>query len=240
MTRPTGRRSATVGSGSPLADQRRCSAVDRRRAAGHRYEQTVGNGDGTKGTPGSWSNFEPNKDQGTFEGPRPTRRTRAGRGARPQTERWSAAGRPTGPLPARRRQRFLVLPCAGHAGHAGVRSVSSTAGTCTRPTSRPLVGATTTDHRRGARPDRVRLDRANRPRSRPRSPTEEPAEEPAEEPTAESPVRSVTEQSPVRSVTAASPADSAPASSPAVHKRHAARNASAATAAVPTSIDAGL
>ncbi len=37
--------------------------------AGHRYAQIVGNGDGTDGTPGAWSNFEPNKAQGTFEGP---------------------------------------------------------------------------------------------------------------------------------------------------------------------------
>lgn len=37
--------------------------------AGHRYEQSVGNGDGTEGIASVWSVFSPNKEQGPFDGP---------------------------------------------------------------------------------------------------------------------------------------------------------------------------
>ncbi len=67
--------------------------------------------------------------------------------------------------------------------------------------------------------------------------TEEPTDEPTEEPTEASPVESPAEES----RTEESPTDNSPVNaSPAVHNLHAAHNPRAATAAVPTTIDAGL
>ena len=139
--------------------------------AGHRYEQTVGNGDGTEGTPGDWSNFEPNKSQGTFEGPPSYPTDPRGTWSAPKTEGGPQQdaegvyqnGNGNGSW-FHRAQGTQGTPETTHVQYRGTctRPTSSTAGRCTSgPSSRALTRPCAT---------RPRSPRKSPRKSRPQSP----------------------------------------------------------------------